>query len=82
MKRRARPIRRMARLSLKPGDIVVVEYDRMLTVERARALRTALLDRLPKGVDVLVFDGGLRLKAVLASQNADAVLADIKLRTA
>lgn len=49
-----------------PGDAVVVTYPGMLTKEQRGQIVEAIERRLPKGVNALLMDGGLRMSHVVS----------------
>lgn len=59
---------RVARLRCAPGDVVIVEYQRVLESKGADKLREQLMQYLPPGVRVAILDGGLTISCVLAKE--------------
>jgi hypothetical protein len=53
-------------LTAGPGDAVVVTYPGMLTQEQRGQIIEAIERRLPKGVNAIVLEGGLRLSHVVS----------------
>lgn len=57
------------RLSLKPGDLVVVSVLDMISFEMAERLRALVAKRVP-GYDVLVLAGGVRIGVLEQQPNS------------
>jgi len=55
---------RMRRLELQPGDLVVIEAQDRLPLEVMARIRAAWLGHAP-GTRPVIFDGGMKLSAVL-----------------
>ena len=54
----------VSKLSLKPGDILAIRCDRLLTTDQMVDMRQALEGIAPDGVKVAVFDAGCTLSIV------------------
>ena len=54
----------VSKLSLRPGDILAIRCDRMLTMEQMAHMRKALEGIAPDGVKVAVLDAGCSLSIV------------------
>lgn len=57
-------------ITASPGDAVVVTYPGMLTQEQRGQIVEAVERRLPKGVNALLMDGGLRMSHVVSLKDA------------
>jgi hypothetical protein len=55
-----------------PGDTVVVTYAGALTQEQRGQIIEAIERRLPKGVNALLMDGGVRVSHVVSVKDAPA----------
>jgi hypothetical protein len=55
---------RIAKLEVKPGDVLVVKVDDHITRDRALIIQHKLQTRLPKGVKALVLDKGIDLSVL------------------
>lgn len=53
-----------------PGDAIVVTYPGMLTKEQRGQIAEAIERRLPKGVNAMLLDGGLRMSHVVKVSDA------------
>jgi len=60
-------IERVQRLSVKPGDVVVLTCAEMITVETAERLKTHMEQFFPKesGVKCMVLGDGLKINIVI-----------------
>lgn len=58
------------RLTVSPGECVVISCEQALTQDMARAIKDYARAGLPDGVSVLVLDRGLSLK-VVAKQDSE-----------
>lgn len=54
----------VSKLSLKPGDILAIRCDQILTIDRMTDMRNALEVIAPDGVKVAVLDAGCSLSIV------------------
>ena len=54
----------VSKLSLKPGDILAIRCERILTMEQRAHMRKALEGIAPDGVKVAVLDAGCSLSIV------------------
>ena len=63
----------VARLTLQPGDAVVISTERLLTSHQANVIREHLSRRLPADVQTIVLSGGL---AMTVLRHGDSTTAD------
>ena len=63
---------RVARLSVSPGDTVVVSTPDRVSFEQASTMRAVLTRALPDGVGVLIMDNGYDLSVIGEREGADA----------
>jgi len=57
------PLKDMARLDLKPGDILAIRVPRIFCDEQRAAMKQALESQMP-GRKVIVLDGGMDIAAI------------------
>jgi hypothetical protein len=57
-------ITEVSKLTLKPGDVLVVKVDRPLRAEQFRCIKDWLADQLPPDIHTLVLDPMLSLQVV------------------
>jgi len=58
------------RLTTSPGDAVVITYPGLMTKEQRGQIIEAIERRLPKGVNAMVLEGGLRMSHVVSVKDA------------
>ncbi len=63
----------VARLTLQPGDAVVISTERLLTSHQANVIREHMSRRLPADVQAIVLSGGL---AMTVLRQGDSTTAD------
>jgi hypothetical protein len=54
----------VSKLSPKPGDILAIRCDRIMSMEQRKTLLNELKGIAPDGVKIVVLDGNLDLKIV------------------
>jgi len=60
------PISYIEKLDLKPGDVVVLQVDGILTREQADRMKAMLQDRLADGVKALIHESTSKLTVIRA----------------